>query len=205
MPATLCSGITVGAINVNCDDNGQGLITGAAETMMIYNFADIDLRVGGADVTYDVTLTNLITAITNPSGIAAFSFKGFRRTHKPLYEFVPGNVSVGYNHSINFHVLESTVEQKENLMRMNSGRVIVVVENVHNITNNAFEVYGVDVGLQVLTDLRDIDDVENGAGFQINLITNEADTKEPLMPRSFFITDFATTKALFDALTTPGI
>ena len=82
---SLCSGITVGAVNQNCDANGNGLITGAAETIMIYNFAEIGLN----DFTFDVSDTNKVTAITNPSGVQAFAFKGFRRTHKPSYEGEP--------------------------------------------------------------------------------------------------------------------
>jgi hypothetical protein len=198
---TLCSGITSGAINQNCDANGNGLITGAAETIMIYNFNEISL----ADFTFDVTDTNRVTAITNPSGVQAYAFTGFRRTNKPSYELVPGTVSVGYNHILNFSVLESTYAQKENLMRLNTGYTIAVIENLDQSGDNTFEIYGSKVGLEVITNLRDIDDVENGAGFQINLQTGENVSKEPLMPLTFFETDYATTKALFDALITPGI
>jgi hypothetical protein len=80
-----------------------------------------------------------------------------------------------------------------------------VVENLDKSDDNTFEIYGSSVGLQVITNLRDIDSVDEGAAFQINLQTADDVTKEPLFPLTFFDTDFATTKALFDALTTPGV
>jgi len=201
---TLCSGITVGAINQNCDENGNALITGAANLVMIYNFDDLD-PFGGTDFTFGVDPDdNKVTLITNPSSIAAFSFEGFRRTHKPSYELVPGPTSVGYNHILDFIVLESSYTQKENLMRMNNGRQIVVVENLDKSQDNSFEIYGARVGMFPLTNIRTIDDVESGAGFVIQLITGEDDSKEPLMPLTFDAGDYESTKAIFDGLTTPG-
>ena len=200
---TLCSGITVGAINQNCDDTGNAIITGAAKIVMVYNFDDLDIS---TDFTFGTDPEdNKVTLITNPSGIAAFSFEGFRRTHKPSHELVPGPVSVGYNHIFDMIVLESTYTQKENLMRMNAGRQILVVENLDKSGDNSFEIYGARVGVFPLTNIRTIDDVESGAGFVIQLITGEDDSKEPLMPLTFDAGDYDSTKALFDALITPGV
>lgn len=204
---TLCSGITVGAANANCDETGNGLITGAAETIMIYNFKDLpqgdDNR--PAAFTFDVTDVNKVTAITNPLGIQAFSFEGYRRSHKPSYELVPGPNSVGYNHILDFVVHESSYAQKENLMRMNNGLSIVVIENLDKSSDNSFEIYGASIGLQAITSVRSVDDPEIGAGFTIQLSTGEDVTKEPLMPLTLNAGDYASTKAIFDGLVTPGV
>ena len=199
---TLCSGITVGAINQNCDDAGNGLVSGAEETIMIYNLAELD---PATSFTFDGTDINKVTLITNPSGVQAFAFTGFRRTNKPSYELVPNLTSVGYNHIINFVVLESSYLQKENMLRLNAGLLVAVVENLDRSADNSFEIYGSKIGLQALTNLRDIDSVDSGAGFQIGLSTGEDVSKEPLYPLTFDAGDFDSTKALFDALTTPGI
>ena len=198
---TLCSGITIGAENANCDENGNALISGAAQKVMIYNFDDLDISV---DFTFDETEVNKVEAIVNPDGVAAFEFEGFRRTHKPSYELVVSETSVGYNHILDFIVLESSYAQKENLQRMNAGRVIVVVENLDKSSDNSFEIYGARVGMAPATNIRTIDDPETGAGFVIQLITPESDSKEPLFPLTFDAGDYESTKALFDALTTPG-
>jgi hypothetical protein len=198
----LCTGITVGSVNANCSADGNGLITGAAETIMIYNWNEIDPSTAFA---YDVTDTNKVTAITNPSGVQAYDFIGFRRSNKPSYELVPSAVSVGYSHTIDFTILESTYAQKENLLGMASGRLLVVVENLDRSGDNSFEIYGTKVGLVAITLSRTVDDIETGAGFVLQLSTAEEDSKEPLMPLTWDAGGYDSTKALFDALTTPGV
>ena len=194
---TLCSGITVGAINQNCDENGNGLLTGTAERLIIGNLADIDT------ITRDVTDVNRVTDIVMKQALPAFEFEGFRRTHKPSYELVPNLTSVGYNHIVNFTVLDSSYAQKENMLRLNAGLTFAIVENLDRSSDNIFEVYGLLRGMQALTNLRDIDAVDTGAGFQVGLSTGEDVTKEFIQPLTYFVTDEATTRALIDAILVP--
>ena len=197
---TLCSGITSGAINQNCVDQA-GIISGAAETLLLYNFDELPKSA----FTFDVTKTNQVTLITNPTGVQAYAFTGFRRTNKPSYEFVPGEARVGWNHIINFQINELTYEVKETINKMANGRFIGIVENLDRSADNTFEIYGFDVGLLLGEGSRNPDDIDTGAGFVLQLATGDTQSSEQLTPLQLFDTDYATTKAIFDGLTTPGV
>ena len=69
--------------------------------------------------------------------------------------------------------------------------------------DNFFEVYGLDQGLEVSEMIRIPSDNETIGAFNITVKTTDDGGKEPYMPRTWFDTDYATTKALVDALLTP--
>ena len=83
------------------------------------------------------------------------------------------------------------------------GKVVAVVENLDKTDEATFEVYGVDVGLEVMTLTRIAADLETGGSFSLNLMTPDDAGKEPKLPATWFITDYATTKAAVEALLTP--
>ena len=193
-----CGGITIGS-SYDC---ANPIAAGVNQRLLLINLDDIDA------VTYDVTLTTLISDITLGAGRkAAFAFEGVRQSLNPQTAFVPQNVSVGYDHQIDFLVFDITQEQKDNLEKMALGKLVAIVENKNAVGNgnSVFEVFGLNVGLEVQSNVRINADLESAGAFQVSLKTSDNEGKEPKLPQSWFDTDYDTTKAKVDALLTPTV
>lgn len=189
-----CGGITIGAA-FDCDDP---ITPGVDQRLILVNKEDISA------VTYDVTLTSLITGITLTALKTGFAFQGVRQALNPQYTFVPQTVSVGYDHQVDFMVFDISQAQKDNLEKMAMTKMVAIIENRNTTgnSNSVFEVYGLEVGLDMQTNVRIPADNETAGAFSISLMTSPNGGKEPKMPQSWWLTNYATTKALVDALLT---
>lgn len=189
---TACGGISLGAA-YDCDDP---ISPGVSQRLILLNRYEIDV------ITYDVTVTSLITALTLLATKTGFAFEGIRQSLNPQYQFVPQNVSVGYDHQVDFLVFDISQEQKDNLENMALNKIAAIVENknVPGNANSVFEVYGLGVGMEMQTNVRIPADPETNGAFSISLMTSPNEGKEPKMPQSWFATDYTTTKALVDGL-----
>jgi hypothetical protein len=194
--ASACGGITAGT-DYDCD---SPIVPGVNQRLILGNLDDIEA------VSYNTTNTTIIEGITLKSGKSAYVYQGVRQSLNPSYELVPGTVSVGYNHMVNFLAFQISQAVKDNLEKMALGKLFAVVENKNAVgnENSIFEVYGLNVGMEATVITRLPADQETNGAFTINLVTPEAEGKEPKMPQSWFLTDYATTKALVDALLTPA-
>jgi hypothetical protein len=192
-----CAGITLGAI-YDCDNP---IKPGVKQRLLVGNLDDIAL------ITYDVTNTYIITDITMKSTKAMFAFDGVRNSNNPQYEFVPQTVSLGYDHTCNFSVFDFSSLQKKNLENMAAAKQFAIVENMNAVGNgdSIFEVYGVGVGLDMISNVRIPADNDTGGAFVIQLKTGDEGGKETELPSSFWDTDFATTEVKVEALLTPAI
>lgn len=192
-----CGGITVGA-GYDCD---APIVPGVNQRLLLGNSDDIE------SVSFNVTNTTIIEDITMKSTKQCFAFQGVRQSLRPQYELSTGTVSVGYIHTVNFLIFEITQAQKDNIEAMALGKLFAVVENKNSVGNgnSVFEVYGLNVGLEASTAIRIAADQESGGAFSLTLVTPDAEGKEPKMPQSWWVTDYATTAALVEALLTPAV
>jgi hypothetical protein len=149
-------------------------------------------------VTYDSD--GSVTDLTLVAGASAYVFEQFRTSLTAQYTFVPQTVSVGYDHQITCNVWNVSQIQKNNLERMALGKITAIVENVDQNGDSSFEVYGLNVGMEVQTMARIANDLETAGSFAIDLKTSDNTGKEAKMPLSYFDTDYATTKAKIDAI-----
>ncbi len=198
MTFALTNVITRGAVH-SATDAVKG---GAVETLRLINYSD--LKPNGT-ITFDATDTNMITDLVLISGSKqAWKFEGFNRSMKPKYELVRGGFNVGYTHTIDFVVFEVSHDVKEQLKQMAYGKFIAVVENIDkNVSlENPYEVYGLDGGLELVTNVRDLSDSESNGAFVLQLATNPDGAKEGSMPYSWFKTDIATTITAVQVLDT---
>ena len=190
----LCGGISSGVV-YDCDNP---IIPGVVPDIILFNLKDI------ASVTYDVTDDYIITDITLETGKQAYSFEGFRQSARPQYEYVRQPYATAYNHIIDLQVFDITAAQKKNLEAMALGKIVAVVQNLDKTDTVPYEVYGLDVGMEVNTLTRIAADLETAGSFSLQLMTPEDAGKEPKMPPSWWDTDYATTKIAVDALLTPA-
>jgi hypothetical protein len=194
--ASACGGITSGA-DYDCD---APVVPGVNQRLLLGNLDDIE------SITFNITTPSLIEGITMKSTKAMFPFQGVRQSLTPSYEMVPGTVSVGYNHIVPFLAFDISQEAKDNYEKMALGKLFAILENKNAVGNgnSIFEVYGINVGLEANAMTRAASDQESGGAFNITLQTPENEGKEPKLPQSFFLTDYATTLALVDALLIPA-
>jgi hypothetical protein len=78
--------------------------------------------------------------------------------------------------------------------------IVVIENNFRGETGNAaFEIYGLDVGLELVEMETNKSDAETQGAYVLTLRTPEL-YKEPHLPATFYVTSYAATKALFNAL-----
>lgn len=184
-----CALITLGATY----DCTNPIVPGVNTRLILINKDDISVVTKAAPYITAITLTGVTTG---------FAFEGYRNSLNPEYSLVPAAFSIGYDHQVKFQIFDISQEQKENLQKMALGRMVAIVENMNNAGNddNVFEVYGLDVGLDIIELTRIARDMDTQGSFSVLLKTPDDEGKEPKMPQTWFITDYATTKALVDGL-----
>ena len=191
--ATICGKITQG-FDIDCDNPLQA---GAEDTLILINRDDWL----GAVITYNVGNPQIIEDVVLPVPAVAYAYEGKNNSIGPKYEFIKQTYAEVYNHEINFKVFNINPDAKKELEAMAKGSMVAIVNNKFKGDNgdNAYEVYGADAGLIISQNLRDIINQENQGAFDVILKSDEA-ALEPHMPKTFFNTDLATTKAIVDGL-----
>lgn len=172
----------------SCENPVQGGVGDGSRLTLILK-EDID------GITYDVQ--GRITAITLVSGKSAYSFDGIKQSLKPRYERVasPSGQSV-YRHTSTFVVYSYTQASKNNLQRLANGRYVAIYANAKQDLN-AFEVLGVDVGLEVTEMIRAAQE-ENGT-FRVTLASPENEFESKL-PATLTGASYSAIKAIVDGL-----
>jgi hypothetical protein len=172
----------------SCENPIQGGVGDGSRLTLILK-EDID------GVTYDVQ--GRITAITLVSGRSAYSFDGIKQSLKPRNERVasPSGQSV-YRHTVQYVVYSYTQASKNNLQRLANGQYVAIYANAKQDTN-AFEVMGVDVGLEVTEMIRAAQE-ENGT-FRITLASPE-NQFESKLPATLTGASYSAIKAIVDGL-----
>ena len=192
----VCAGITIGA-EYDC---ANPLKSGVNERLLVGNLDDI------ASITYDVTDTTVITAITMKSTKAMYAFQGVRSSVKPQVDLVASDITVGFSHQVDFSVFEVDSAQKVNLQAMSAKKQFCIYQNPKDssLSDSVWEVMGVNSGLETTTVTRIAGDSATGGAYTVQLKT-PASSSETGLPNSFFDTDIATTEAKVDALLIPAV
>lgn len=183
-----------GDILLNCD---YPLIGGNKDILKLINQEDLD------SVTRNSTNTQIIEAInlvSSPQAVA-YEIEGKNNSNDIRAALVKARYSEGYDHEIIFRVFTNGPDVKKKLEAMAKGTFIAVIENNFrgSTGNAAYEIYGLDVGLELLELETNKSDAETQGAYVITLRTPEL-FKEPHLPATFFLTSYSATKTLFDAL-----
>jgi len=191
--ATVCGKISKN-IEISCLNPLQA---GAEDQLILINRDDWL----GALITVNVINPQIIEDVILPSGTIAYSYAGKNNSIAPKYEFIKQTFAEVYDHSVNFKVFAVDASAKEQLEAMAKGSMVAIINNKFKGTNGdaAYEVYGADAGLIVSQNIRDVINQENQGAFDVILKSDEA-SLEPHMPKTFFNTNLATTKAIVDGL-----
>ena len=187
-----CAGIFEGA-TVSCADP---LAVGIEQRLFLANLEDV------ASFTFDGTETNMVTGITMESGKTFFEFEGLKQSISCQSEYVPKPFSTAYKHTIDFSIMDVSASQRRNMEAMVFQPQVAITfgQNDSSLGNGAFEIHGINAGLEVVTNIRIPADNETGGAYRIQLATPDAGGIESQLPSVFFSTDYATTLAALVAL-----
>lgn len=186
-------GVITAAILKDCTNP---LIGGTDTTIYVANYAEI------ASVTRNGSNPQIIEAFTMVSGKKFYKYEGQNNSVEPEQHLVKQKYARVYEHLIKFKIFNATPTTKAQLELAAVGRLVAIVENNwRNGTtgNGAFEVYGLDVGLEVENLDRMLADADTQGAFDITLKTPEA-AKEGHLPATLFITSYSATQAVIAAL-----
>lgn len=190
---SICGKISA-SVAIDCDNP---LVAGANDRLILINKEDWD----NGTITPNVSNSELIEGITLPSGTDAYYFEGKNDSVEPKQTLVKQRYAEVYDHEVIFKVFKADAATKQQLEKMVKGKFVAIIENNFKGSsgNSCFEIYGYDVGLQVMEMERVIMDAETQGAFNITLRTPE-NIKEAHLPKTLYITSYAATKAVVDAL-----
>lgn len=168
-------------------------ITGTRRAWIL-NFNDID------SVVFSLSYKMVIENINLKAGKISYKIDGQQNSIAPKSTLIIGNFFKNYDHSVGFLSFDISPELKENIEGAKSGLFVVIVENVFKGVsgNTAFEVYGIDAGLRFILIDKDPNNQDTQGGIQFTLSTDK--NKEPFGARTFFVSDYETTLALIEGL-----
>lgn len=191
MSLTLCGKIQAD-ITLNCVTP----VTGLKDRLVLINYDDVDFD----SIVYNSTNPMLVETMALKGTARGYLVQGINMSNKHTAALAARPYLNGWDHSMNFIIFDNTPDVKKYLDELAHSRVIAVWENRYKKTNGdtAFEIAGLDVGLTLTEGTRDADAEESLGGWVLTLATG--DSKEPHAPRSFFITDYATTNLAFESL-----
>lgn len=188
---SICGTIAAGH-SPNCS---YPLTAGNAERLILFNFDDID------SYTRNVSNPLIVEEIVMKATKTGFEFFGQNYSNEPKYRMRKGAYVNTYEHEVNFLVFGYNGAVKKILEAMAKGKLVALVENNYRGSDgsSAFELFGAGSGLYVQSMERDANDQDNNGAVKIQLLTGERGG-EGSLPYSVFDTDYATTKAMVDAI-----
>lgn len=190
MSANCSPKITADVIYDCADKSKKGLDGGRA---VIINWNDID-RAGSTEA--GAIISDLVLA-SGESGFAAEWFKDLASVNSA---FAPSTEDIdGFLHNFICRIPTSSAENAERARELAQGRFVIVVETKYKGASSAeaFKVLGWENGLK-LSEMT-WNTLENSGAIPYTAATEEGDTES--YPYNVFLeTDYATSKATFDAL-----
>lgn len=182
-----CGEITDGAV-YNCDVPLQG---GAEPNVLLLNFKHVLGKTDGA-------IQNLIESLVLENGKSGFMYQGFGRSVTPQQEVIKLGQSQNLaKHQVGLIIFDRSQNAKNNIQNLMLGKFVAVVQGSSK-DENAFEVYGLNNGLELVPGVIQQLNENNGA-YLVTLATGE-NQAESKLPQTLFDTDFATTLAYVQGL-----
>lgn len=192
---SVCSGITA-SITIDCTNPP---VAGVSDIMYLINRDDIDA------ITFDTANPNapnkLVTNITLKTGKYIYKVEGRNNSHEPTTTLRKGRYFDSYEHQVSFKIFSNGPEVKSEIESMvQKGNMLAIVENNYRgaAEKATFELYGYTSGLEVAEGSRNANDNDTQGSYALVLKTPEQQGESHL-PFSFLVTDYAGTKAWFEA------
>lgn len=187
-----CDGIIDADILFDCDN---GSIAGLEVNVVLVNSTDVDIT----NTTVNASNKTLLDNFQLASSKTGYAFQGVKQVNSTAFELVKKDTGADkYKHTFNGVILNLSAANKLQLQNMSEGgKYVAVVERKWKGASNAdaFEVYGLDSGLEL--NVVTYNSNENDGTATIELSSADG-YEEPKVPMTLLETDYATTKTAFD-------
>lgn len=183
--------IDCGKISANLTLASCNVSTVAVEPeVILLNHADID-EVTEAD--------GVISAIVLKEGANGYKYSTFRNGVEGTVGVNVSTYVTRFTHQLLIRVFSKTQEIKDQLNALANGRVVAIVKNASNESEEVkYEVYGKDNGL-IVTDLQAVTTDADGIVYAVTLASGE-NAYESQLPASFYATSLEQTETTIEAL-----
>jgi len=190
--AVIC-GILDADFVLSCDDKAQG---GLENDVLLVNRSDVDYSA----ITFSATNKTICTNFQLKSGKTGYLLQGVKQVNSTAYELVKQEFSFDtFKHTFNGVVLTPNSANKEQAEKLASGgKYVVIVNRKYKGADNAdaFEIYGLESGLELET--MTYNSKENNGVISFALSSAEGED-ETALPKTLLETDYATTLTAFEA------
>ena len=134
------------------------------------------------------------------SGKVGYVFQGKNFSNSGDFSLERKDFGTAYPHKVKFHIFDNSPATKKQLDLLKDGLYVAIVENNYRGTggNAAFELYGIEVGLNLNVHTRDTADDAKDAAHVLELGSGKY--KEPHAVATLYSTSYAVTKAIVDGL-----
>lgn len=143
--------------------------------------------------------TQIITDFTLAGAAVGYQFEGYNNSTKPKSVLVRKTYSAKYDQTIDAVIFSRGSVTKDQLEALALDEVVVIIENKYKGSDATFEIYGLDIGLQLKALTDDPTNADSEGAYVVQWGSPD-NFKEPHLPATFFITDYADTKAAIVAL-----
>ena len=186
-----CKGFLTGDILVDCDN---GSVAGLETNVIIINRDDVNL----SSVTFDANNKMVMTGFELMAGKTGFLLQGVKQVNSSAFELIKKETSNDKKkHMFNGVILSLSAENKLQLEQMSEGgSYVVVVEKKWKGVNDkdAFDVLGLDVGLELNVATFNSNESDGNAVFELSSVDG---FEEPKFPVNLLLSDYAATKTAF--------
>lgn len=190
--AVIC-GILDADFVLSCDDKAQG---GLENDVLLINRSDINYSA----ITYDAGNKNIVTNFALKSGKTGYLLQGVKQVNSTSFELVKQEFSFDtFKHMFNGVVLTPSSANKEQAEKLASGgKYVVIVNRKYKgaLNADAFEIYGLQSGLELET--MTYNSKENNGVISFALASAEGED-ETSLPKTLLETDYDTTLTAFEA------
>lgn len=193
-----CSKIKTGFTQ---DDCSIPEAAGTGARILIASFTDIDKALS----TYDTTDPSIITSIVMKEGAQFFEVDSLPNATVGDDSLNVGTYITTHVHSTTVRIFKKSQAAKVFINDATNARVVEIVQN--NATGDdgdtKYEVYGWDSGLK-MSDLVASTEMADNVPYVVTFSSDDV-AQERTLPKSFFVTDEATTDEAVEALLTPVV
>jgi hypothetical protein len=188
-----CEGLITADILFDCNNPSVG---GLETDVLLINAEDINIATTTVSLTNKILMTNLALK----AGKSGFLLQGVKQINGTSFELVKKEFGPDkFKHMFSGVILNpSALNKLQATFLSEGGKYVVVVEQKWKGASNAdaFQVYGLKSGLELMTMLSN--SKENDGTISFTLESTEG-YEEPTVPLTLLETDYATTKTAFNA------
>lgn len=188
--------------------NCEQLVPGIKDKAYFINYDCIDKDMSTFDPDNPLLCTQLVLKTLSPP-CYAYCVEGYNFSNEHSVALVKKTYQKVWDHNFIFRIFDNTPEDKLWIQNAIDSRFLIIIENnyskedaVEGDGRTVFEILGWDFGLELNAAERNTEDEEMLGGWVLTAGCSDK-LKESLPPRSYFVTDIATTRLALESLLAP--